>query len=165
MFNANRILVPVDFSPESELALEWAIRIAKEEPEGMIALCHVLPNTIMPVGPEAVAFDYSDYFEQEKKAATKKLKELRARVPKRIFSSVSVGSGAIASEIQSFCEKQCIDLVVMTTRARKGLSRLLHGSTTEETVRLAPCPVLVLHLNQNTQEALEPVRTRAGKGS
>ena len=57
------------------------------------------------------------------------------------------GEGPAAPEIARLCREQEIDLVVMVTHGRKGVSHLLMGSVAEETERLAPCPVLVLHLN------------------
>jgi nucleotide-binding universal stress UspA family protein len=159
MLKAKRILVPVDFSPESELALEWAIMIAKKEPDGRIQLCHVLPTLIAPVGSEAMVFDYAAYFKDEKLAVEKKLRGLKSGIPKKIFSSISVGHGVIPTEIERLCKKHRIDLVVMTTHGRQGLSRFLHGSTTEETARLALCPVLVLHLNQSTRGSVEKSKT------
>lgn len=155
MYNAKRILVPVDFSSESELALDWAVRIAQGEPDALIQLCHVYPGVFAPVGPEALGFDYAAFEAAERKSLEAKMRRLQRRVPKEIFTACSLVKGAIAEEIRRLCEKKVIDLVVMTTHGRRGLSRLLHGSTTEETARLAPCPVLVLHLNKKTQEAVK----------
>jgi nucleotide-binding universal stress UspA family protein len=38
------------------------------------------------------------------------------------------------------------DLIVMGTHGRKGVARLLLGSTADHVLREAPCPVLVVHL-------------------
>ena len=51
---------------------------------------------------------------------------------------------AIAEEIAQLAADLEADLVVVGTHGRRGLSRLLLGSTAEATVRLAPCPVLVV---------------------
>lgn len=151
----NEFLSPSIFSPESELALDWAIRIAKEDPDAMIYLCHVLPSFNMPLGSRAMLIDYTSYFKEEEMTAEKELKEYQSRIPETIFSAATVRHGGIAVEIGRLCKKQCIDLVIMTTRGRKGISRFLHGSTTEETVRVAPCPVIVLHLNRIVRKAVK----------
>jgi universal stress protein A len=156
MFNAKRLLVPVDFSPESELALDWAVMAVKDEPDAVIELCHVLPDVMAPIGPEAIAYDYMTAFDREKKAIAGKLKTLQRRIPEPISSTYTIGKGGIAREIERLCKEKAIDLVLMTTHGRRGLSHFLHGSTTEETVRLAPCPVLVLHLNQVAKEMVAP---------
>lgn len=163
MFKLKRILVPVDFSPESSLALDWAILLAKNERGAHIELCHVLPN-ITPAGPDAIAFDYTVALEKEKKAIQRKLNVLKSRIPKTLSSSYVIGRGSIAREIERYCEQMTIDLVVMTTHGRRGLSRFLHGSTTEETSRLVPCPVLVLHLNSATCETAGATCEKIGEG-
>ena len=41
---------------------------------------------------------------------------------------------------------ESVDLIVMATHGRTGLRHLLMGSVTERVVRLAPCPVLTMHV-------------------
>jgi len=147
MLKLDRILVPVNFSAESDLALDWAIRLAREEKNASILLCNIFPRIISPVGPEVMGFNYTDYFDKEKKALEQKLKKLKKRIPKGISSTCVVMQGNAARQIESLCRQKKISLVVMTTHARRGLSHLVQGSIAEKTVRLAPCPVLVLHLH------------------
>lgn len=155
MFKAKRILVPVDFSRESEIALDWAVMMAKDSPDTTIELCHVVPEVFAPIGPEAVAFDYARMEAAEIKAAEEKLQKVQARIPQAIYTAYTVGKGRIAMEIERLCKEKAIDLIVMTTHGRRGLARFLQGSTTEEVARLAPCPVLVLHLNSVIRETVK----------
>jgi len=148
-------LVPVDFSEESELALEWAVMTAKTNPDSSIHLLHVIHSEIVVPGKEANATHYLDI---EHDVAVKRLEEWKARIPESILSLSVVREGRISEEIAGFCGERGIDLVIMTTRGRRGLSHMIHGSTSEETVRVAPCPVLVLHLNQ---AAIETVHSTA----
>lgn len=159
MFKAKRILVPVDFSMESVLAVEWAVMLAKDDPDATIELCHVISNVIAPVGPDAIAFGYNDVLDAQEKTAKRGLEELQSRIPKKIFSAYTIAQGSIAAEVARLSQQKGIDMVVMTTQGRRGLSHILQGSTTEETVRLAPCPVLVLHLNQVMKEAVHAVQS------
>jgi len=53
-------------------------------------------------------------------------------------------SGDPGSELVHFAERENIDLIVMGTHGRTGLTRLLMGSVAEAVVRRAPCPVLTL---------------------
>jgi nucleotide-binding universal stress UspA family protein len=153
MLKVKRILVAVDFSAESDLALDWAVRLANEEVHASIDLVHVLYDIITPLHTEAQAYENSDHFQLEKRAAQKQLEKMRARIPPPIASSALMGRGHVPQEIARICKARNTDLVVMTTRARRGFSRILRGSIAEETVRLAPCPVLVLHMNQAAQPA------------
>jgi nucleotide-binding universal stress UspA family protein len=45
MMKLKKILVPVDFSKEAELAVEWAVKLGKEERNAVIFLLHVLLPT------------------------------------------------------------------------------------------------------------------------
>ena len=52
--------------------------------------------------------------------------------------------GDPAKEIVRVAEEEDADLILMSTHARKGLVRFLLGSTTEQVLRDAPCPVLCI---------------------
>jgi nucleotide-binding universal stress UspA family protein len=61
----------------------------------------------------------------------------------RRVEAVRVGSD-VARAIVQYAVKQSIDLIVMATHGRTGLSHLLLGSVTESVLHEAPCPILVL---------------------
>ena len=154
MFQTKRILVAVDFSDESSLALDWAIMLAKTQEGASITLCHVLSQTMTPVGPDALVFLQSD---QEERMAKARMEEWKQHVPSEIPCRVIVTKGPSASEIISVAEKEQSQLILLTTHGRRGLSRVLHGSVSEEVVRRASCPVLVLHLTRSTIEAVHEI--------
>ncbi|MGB7486028.1 MAG: universal stress protein, partial [Phormidesmis sp.] len=52
--------------------------------------------------------------------------------------------GDPTAEIIDYAEQQKIDLIVMPSRGRTGISRFFMGSIAERVVRFAHCPVLVL---------------------
>ena len=164
MFKPKRLLAPIDFSRESALAVDWAEMIVRGESEAEILLCHVLPRMTAPIGPDAIAFDLADAMKREEAAADERLAEFQSRIPNDIASDRIVCRGRVDSEIERLCNEKSIGLVIMTTHGRRGLSRLLQGSTTEETVRLAPCPVLVLHLNQAMREVVHASSASVGEG-
>ena len=49
-------------------------------------------------------------------------------------------------EILKFAAEKGISLIVIGTHGRKGLDRVLFGSTAERVVRNAPCPVLTVRM-------------------
>jgi nucleotide-binding universal stress UspA family protein len=53
-------------------------------------------------------------------------------------------TGDAAAEIVRFAKENQIDLVVMGTHGRRGVTRLLMGSVAEAVVRQAPCPVMTI---------------------
>ena len=147
MNNILRVLVPVDFSKESELAIKWAQWIVKEKTGATLYLLHALPLVGKPhSGLANVGYD------MELDAIKQRMKTWQNRLPEDLMSFPIFSSDRVPEAIARVCEERNIDLVVMTTRGRHGLTHVLEGSTTEETVRLAPCPVLVLHLNKKTQK-------------
>jgi K+-sensing histidine kinase KdpD len=56
----------------------------------------------------------------------------------------AVESGAPAAEIVRYAERNRIDLIVVGTHGRSGVTRALLGSVAERVVRTAPCPVLTV---------------------
>ncbi|MFO8098102.1 MAG: universal stress protein, partial [Salinibacter sp.] len=67
--------------------------------------------------------------------------------------SYHVEEGHVASTISSFAADASVDVIVMATRARKGMDRFLVGSTTERVVRSAPCPVLTTRRREEESDA------------
>jgi universal stress protein A len=57
--------------------------------------------------------------------------------------------GTPYEEITRFAQEKEIDLIVLATHGRTGIDRLLFGSTAEQVVRYAPCPVLSVRLPQH----------------
>lgn len=144
--NIMRILVPVDFSEESELALQWATTVAAKSRGATIYLLHVSPSV---ADPEAEGFAGVGYLMEETEAK-KTMQEWLQNLPGDILGFPLFVKGRIPEAIERVCREKSIDLVIMTTRGRRGMRPLLPDSTTEETVRVAPCPVLVLHRNSKT---------------
>jgi nucleotide-binding universal stress UspA family protein len=55
-----------------------------------------------------------------------------------------VDAGQPFGIIVDYAEKEGVDLIVMSSHGRSGLSRMLIGSVTDKILRGAPCPVLVV---------------------
>jgi nucleotide-binding universal stress UspA family protein len=145
-----RMLVPVDFTPESQLALDWAQMVARSQIDSTIFLLHALPLADRPqdLGMASIAY------QMELIAIQHKMKRLQDRLPPEVITFPLYETGRVAEAIARVCENQNIDLVVMTTRGRRGQEHLLDGSVSEETVRIAPCPVLVLHRNERVENMI-----------
>ena len=137
------IIVPVDFSDCSLAALKYGIRFAKQR-GGRITVVHVVD-----LGPVLMTsgWDYQApyYF----KAADRRDRGCMQTFLKRIDpQGVSVKALAVAgycpAAIRDIAIKRGADLIIMSTHGRTGLRRAVMGSVAEETVRHAPCPVLVV---------------------
>ena len=126
------VLVPLDFSGKSRQALRYAVPIAQKF-TAKIHLVHILP----PPGKAGLA-----ELPRLKHAAIKRLGEMSALLPPRLRAGNAVLVGKPAEQILQLAEKNNIDLIVLTTKGRSGLARVIVGSTAESIMRHAPCPVL-----------------------
>lgn len=148
-----RIVVGVDFSEASELAVQSAFALAAQEPEAEVHLVNVVQTFgdqvtyEMPVDASALAvLTVTEARERLHRYADEALARFGEKSPKGHFERVVVHLrfDAIADEIAQLAADLEADLVVVGTHGRRGISRLLLGSSAEATVRLAPCPVLVV---------------------
>jgi nucleotide-binding universal stress UspA family protein len=136
------VLVPHDFTPESDAALRYAAELADAE-EGVIHLLHVVPVSAT-TGPLESALPHQTFrrVRGEQRAVEARLAEASARLRVPVENHVAVG--APAPVICHFAEKLQADLIVMAARSHRGVASLMHGSITARTVRRAPCPVFTV---------------------
>ena len=128
-----RILVPLDFSGKSRQALRYAVPLAQKF-SARIHLVHVLPDPGKASKDELI---------RQRLAAMKRLGQTAAQLmPPRLHAENAVLTGKPADEILALAEKNSIDLIVLTTKGRSGLKRALVGSTAEQIMRHALCPVM-----------------------
>jgi nucleotide-binding universal stress UspA family protein len=136
--NASKILVPTDFSTLGQAALEMATSLARDQGAKLL-IVHVEEPPVAYGGGEL----YYGLEEPNREALQRMLSEV---VPTDTTVNYEhrliVGSPATA--IVFLAEKEIVDMIVMPTHGRTGLSRLLMGSVAEEVVRKAKCPVLTV---------------------
>lgn len=147
------IVVGVDFSEPSELAVQRAFELAAERPAAEVHLVNVVqtygPQVAYEMPMDASALTVLTVAEARtrfKNYADQAIARFTANSPSRRLSHVftHVRFDSIADEIAQLAADLEADLVVVGTHGRRGLSRMLLGSSAEATVRLAPCPVLVV---------------------
>ncbi|MGA7762624.1 MAG: universal stress protein [Candidatus Binataceae bacterium] len=148
-----KILCPVDFDPNSLLALQLASELAQER-QATLYLLHVVA---MPPGPE-VALPFG----KMETAARSKLDGLaRRKVNAKANYEVEVLMGDPSVEILQAAKRHGANLIVMATHGRKGLRHLVLGSVAEHVVREAPCPVLTVKPKTPTPSAArQPMKKR-----
>jgi len=145
-FAISRILVPVDFSPHSELALRYATTLASRL-GASVQLLHVVddPMATGPWSSEVAIPDLSELLKNLIADAERRLEQSRAAVGHlRVPMATTVRTGYSAQTITEHATAGGIDLIVMGTHGRSGLAHLFMGSVAESVVRHAPCPVLTL---------------------
>ncbi len=146
MPSITRILVPTDFSPQSDSALDYAATLA-EAFKASLVLLYVFED------PFATAAYAPDVHGSGRPKATQPMiqsdqTQLGSRVARAQQAGLSVTSdfvwGNPSKIIPEYAAAQGIDLIVMGTHGRTGVAHLLLGSVAERVVRMAPCPVLAV---------------------
>jgi universal stress protein A len=135
------LLCPVDFSQMSRAVLDYAVFMAQSH-QAQLKLIHVVDqlhgfDSYKILHMTAVEITH----EMERQAKTQ-LKELVATLP--IPATFDIRFGRAADEIVIQAKDDEVELIVMGSHGRSGISHLLVGSVAESVVRHAPCPVLVV---------------------
>lgn len=147
MERIRQILVPVDFSESSAKALDYAANLAKSL-GASVDLLHVWEApAFVPTG-NVIAAGAGDMslVEWVRKHANEALADFVKKAAERGISVrfARAEPGPPAHTITEYAKSNGYDLIVIGTRGRTGLSRVLLGSVAENVVRHAPCPVLAV---------------------
>lgn len=156
MIQLKKILLPTDFSEPAEKAILYACELA-ERFGSELHLLHVVHDltTDIPDFGMGVAFPgYVDQLplqqEQLKEAAQQHLRQvLPADYRPHVETQFATRQGPAFLEIIGYARDYDIDLIVLGTHGRTGLSHALLGSVAEKVVRKAPCPVLTIRPDQH----------------
>jgi nucleotide-binding universal stress UspA family protein len=138
LFATNRVLIPIDFSEASLQAQELTLDFVKNPSH--LHVLHVIPH-LNPGEPGIIWNRLDD--ETRKQHVYQLFKQRFNRSEyEQVHFSVAVGDPVAA--IVSYAKEQKIDLIVVPSHKRTGLSHFFQGSVAEKVIRLPPCPVLVL---------------------
>ena len=138
----NKILVPTDFSPASNKALETALAFAKKF-EASIVLMHAYQVPIYAYPSDAL-MTVSDLSTGAEVAAMKALEAAAAAQRAGVPIQTALYLGAPWEQILKAASEHEVGLIVMGSRGLRGLPRALLGSTAERVVRYAAVPVMHL---------------------
>jgi nucleotide-binding universal stress UspA family protein len=140
--NVKKILFATDFSDSSDAALSYASSIAAES-GAQLYIVHVgyeSPAYLAEYGGFGTGPDMTEKVARENRVL---LNQLRPTVPNVNYQHHYL-SGPPEHEILDFAEREHVDLIVIGSHGRTGISRLLMGSVAEAVVRRAKCPVLTV---------------------
>ena len=139
-----RILCPVDFSAASDRALRYAFSLA-EEAKARLTLLHVLEWFADQEIREHRHFDVPEYRRFLEQDARRRLLEAIPDEVRRWCDPVEkVGCGKAYREILRVAADEKSDAIVMGVHGRGAIDVALFGSTTNQVVRQALCPVLTV---------------------
>ncbi len=138
-----KILLPIDFSPSSQAALEMAADLAQHF-HAELQLLNVIPmfptTTFPDLTPETEFLQEARTFAEDHLAMCQTA--LKAKGVKST-SSIEVGND-IAGNIMEVVGRDHIDMVVISTHGIYGWRPLVFGSIAEKVIKLVQCPLLLL---------------------
>jgi nucleotide-binding universal stress UspA family protein len=146
MFGPKRILVPTDFTADSDRALREAIDLAAAS-RGKVYLLHVDEKIPLVVGEALLDPDVVAAAEKsDERLSRQQMAEEVRRVASGSDVEIEIDErrGVTFEEIARYTRDKLIDLVVIGPHARKGLLKGLQASVTGRLLKEAPCPMLVL---------------------
>jgi nucleotide-binding universal stress UspA family protein len=146
------ILVPIDFSPGSLRALDYAL--AMVDPSGEVYLLHVIDADFLARVSEEGFCDLETARAQLQRKAEEQLQEIAQKfslLNVRIESMVVVGKPF--AEILRIAADLQFSLIVMGIRGRHqgGIEEILFGSTAEKVLRAAHIPVVCVPPERGTE--------------
>lgn len=140
----SKILVPIDFTPQSAEAVRRAVELASHS-RAEVVLVHFCDPIDYRLPADSIAYTSEQLdrmcqpLRQRLDAARRDAERLGApRVSSRLLH------GEPAAGIVGVAADEGFDLVVMGTHGRTGVSRWVMGSVAEKVVRGAPCAVLTV---------------------
>jgi len=141
MARGDVFLVPVDFSPGSEKALNCALKMAREQHAKVVSL-HVVPTEVAYPQTSA-SFDLYGFLEREARENFQKV--IKRKHLDRKNSTLVVARGTdFPAIIVRQAKKIGAAMIIMGSHGRTGLRRFLLGSVAERTLRYAHCSVLIV---------------------
>jgi len=138
------ILFPTDFTPHARSALKYAAAFARAR-NGRVILFSVQTGK---VPPNLMTLPQHVFEDQDSKWLIDLRREVKSLLKDPLFNGLEVEpvivEGEPAPEIAKAVRHYDIDLVTVVTHGRRGIARAMFGSTAEEIIAEAPCPVLTI---------------------
>lgn len=141
----DRILVPTDGSSGVERAIHHAIELARAHDATLHTVFVVNSATFASLPMETSWEGLNDMLWREGEEAIARVESLATTAEIPVTSTILEGTPSrqiVAYAVESNC-----DLIVMGTRGRGGIDRLLLGSVAERVVRSSPVPVLTVSVD------------------
>jgi universal stress protein A len=140
----HQILAPTDFSEFSKRSVESAHALAQTFGAKLLLL-HVVELPPYPIEGLGHSPTGATFLEDLERQASLDLARVLPETPdSRVEVIRQVAVGTPDRKIVEVAEADKVDLIVMATHGRTGLSHLMMGSVAERVVRAAPCPVLTI---------------------
>ena len=155
-----RILVPIDFSSNSRVALDYAYGLAGKF-DAALHLIHVCELPSMLTGSmDAYAMAYTDWSQRLGDEAERELEKLRPALA-GVTVTTEVLFGNPARAIVAAIATSGADLIVMGTHGHGPLMHAVMGNVAERVVRHADCPVMTVRERKQVEKAKKTMEMAA----
>lgn len=137
-----KIVVGIDGSPGSEVALRWAVDEARRR-DSTLEVVHAwsYPTLVGINGLSAVPIGWESVEGSAKELVDDAIERVRPESGDLMIEATVCGGGAATTLVEA---AKHADLLVVGTRGRGGFGGLLLGSVSQQCVHHAPCPVVVV---------------------
>src|ERR1700687_1886565 len=135
------ILFATDFEVSASRALPFALALADRYGAKFYAAHVITMGTYALARPESIDVTLNEIQAHASRALNQIIDPLRQHGQS---CEALLGSGDVIAVLMEFARNHDVDLVVVGTSSRGGLGKVLLGSTAEEIIRVAPCPVLTV---------------------
>ncbi|MCX7822921.1 MAG: universal stress protein [Syntrophobacterales bacterium] len=149
MIQFSKILIPVDFSENSQKAVNYGLSLARTY-DAKVYMMHVISQRIVDAIHELSIKGYKgDFVEIMKDVRQDREREMRTLVTSSTTSEdlsieFILKEGKPGSEIVEAAKELQVDLIVIGHQGRSALGSLLLGSVAQYVVNHTPCPILVV---------------------
>jgi nucleotide-binding universal stress UspA family protein len=133
------ILFATDFSSTTQLALPYAIEMARKS-GAKIHVVHVIPPDTYPLVPPEEWARMGQCEEEFRKIKHQELEGELAGLPHEFLFP----AGDVWESLSRIIDEKHIDLLVLGTHGRTGIRKTVFGSAAERIFLQAPCPVLTV---------------------
>jgi len=142
--NIKKILFPTDISEGSAHAIPFVTDLTRHY-RARLYIIHVMYDVARATGWYVPHMSMDELYRDIEANAKKEIEKCCVE-DLRGYKDIEykILKGVPHEEILKFAEENAVDLIIMGTHSRKGLDRVIFGSTAERVVRHAPCPVLTV---------------------
>jgi nucleotide-binding universal stress UspA family protein len=142
-----KILFCTDFSENADFAFDYALNLAKQNPDCALYLLHVVPESEAQFW-KGYIYEVDDVDQKAKQDIEARLNSTyRPRIPPEISLHTVFKVGKDYQEILNFAKDSDVDLIVIGRRGQGAMQKAFFGNVTEKVARHAPCAVLIIPLS------------------
>lgn len=143
-----KILVPLDFSPDSVKALEFALGLTRGK-KTEILLVHIIEVVYDFASQAAIALD--SMYKDAESMMSKLIKDYSSDLVK-LEKTIKEGTASIS--IARIANENNADLIIMGTKGARGVKKILIGSTTVNLIKETNIPILVVPEKSRIEQIL-----------